>query len=74
MIPVMREPTGAIDGVNKIFYTPTAYVLGSLRVWHNGVLLRGDLDDGWIEHGSSRFEMKEPPQAGDTLTVYYLST
>lgn len=71
-LPVIRHPSGAIDGFNTIFYTPTAYLSGSLRVWRNGVLLRADLVDGWVELGAGKFQMKEPPKAGDTLTVYYV--
>lgn len=69
--PVFVPAIGVINGFNTIFYCPTGYAPGSLRVWWNGVLMRADLGDGWIELGSGKFQMKEPPAVGDTVSVFY---
>jgi len=71
-LPVIRVLSGVFNGVNTVFVTPSAYLAGSVQVWRNGVLLRADADDGWVELGHRRIAMKTAPVAGDTLAAYYV--
>lgn len=74
--PVFTVAVGAIDGVNVFFFTPTPYTPGTLAVFLNGVLLRKDYDNGWIDINpvTGAFETKEAPRTADTLQVFYLDT
>lgn len=61
---------GAINGVNKDFTLAIPYKAGTLRVWINGVLVRDDDDDGWVETSSIAFQLKEAPLTDDRVQVY----
>lgn len=68
-----ETPTGTIDGVNRVFHTSVPYIPGSLAVWHNGLLLVPDDDDGWTETdpGTGEFELKEAPLTFARLRVVF---
>lgn len=63
--------TGPINGTNTIFQTGAPYLPGSTVVFLNGRALRGDWDNGWIELGSDKIQMKEAPVLGDSIQVYF---
>ena len=65
------EPIGAIDGINRLFRTPTNYQPGTLRVFRN-ILIRSADDNGFDEIPPDKFEMKVPPLEGDMLYVRYI--
>jgi len=70
----IEVPTGLINGSNTTFFTSVAYQPGTLRVYHNGELIRNDDDDGVIEISPSTGELQTriPYPNNDTLDVRYL--
>lgn len=68
---VIETALGPVNGINTKFTTSVMYVPGSLQVWLNGLLKRRDFDDGWVELGSNKFEMKEAPITGDVVQAYF---
>lgn len=73
MGPIFRKLDGPTNGSNKLFFTPTDYVTGSVQVFVNGILLEKDLLNGWRELGNRKIVLNEAPLDGDTLQAYYLS-
>lgn len=69
----MKEVVGIIDGFNQDFATVAPFVAGTLQIWHNGVLIRDDLDNGFVETDplNGTFQMKEAPRSGDVLFSFY---
>ena len=78
--PRFEVPTGAVDGVNTVYYVSLPYVAGSTAVWLNGILLERTLDDGWTESDPSTGEitLKEAPQGSgacpDVIQVFFKDT
>lgn len=72
--PVLEDAIGVVDGVNQYFSTSMDYTPGTLQVWINGILVRPQDADGFIETGSNTFQMKEVPMVGDLLRVFYIDT
>jgi hypothetical protein len=79
--PKLVPAIGAIDGVNKDFATPTQFIPGTTRVFHNGVLLDPSGDDtdfdgdGWTEQSDNlTIRMNFPPRTDDTMFIYYEDT
>jgi len=70
--PTFDIPTGAVNGVNRIFYVPVDYKSGSVQVWVNGLLHVRHGQNGWSEMGGRKIQMHEAPKSGDYLTVYYI--
>ena len=66
---VNQSVTGAINGVNKIYTTPTTYVAGSLEVFRNGVLQVPGTD--YTETTDTTFTFVTAPTGGNTLRVNY---
>ena len=64
--------SGVTNGFNTLFTTPSSYAPGSLVVFLNGQALIRTNNDGWIELGGNRIQMKIAPTAGDDLQAYYL--
>jgi hypothetical protein len=62
---------GTVDGVNRDFQTGAPYLLGSTVVFLNGMALRRDWDNGWVELGSDKIRMNEAPITGDALQIYF---
>jgi hypothetical protein len=71
--PLFKRLDGVTDGLNRVFYTEVPYIIGTVRVFRNGILIEGSLDDGWIEQGGNKILMKEPPSDGDRMQVFYES-
>jgi hypothetical protein len=72
--PVLEAAIGDIDGDNDTFQTSEAYTTGTVRVYHNGLLLQQSAlpDEGVTELGGVDFRVVPTPLVGDTLHVYYL--
>lgn len=68
---LIESAAGPVNGFNTVFLSSVAYVPGSVQVWLNGLLKRRDYDDGWIELGSNKIRLKEAPQVGDVVQVFY---
>lgn len=69
--PTFEIPTGAINGVNRVFYVAVDYKAGTPRVWLNGLLHVKHGQDGWTEEGGRKLRLHEAPRTGDTVQVYY---
>jgi len=69
---VIKALTGAVDGVNKVFETPTRFVAGTLRVVWNGQVYEPDDDKwGWTETSDVLIELKQAPRTGDVIQAFY---
>lgn len=73
MNPQFEIPGGSVNGTNRNFTTSVDYRPGTLQVWHNGLLLRKDITDGWVETGSNSFRMHIAPRVDDKLQVFFIS-
>jgi len=62
-------PSGAIDGINRIFTTAYSYAAGKLGVYLNGIRQRRPND--YSETGSQTFQFLNAPLTGDSLSVDY---
>lgn len=81
--PRFEVALGVSDGVNLVFFTPTApYLPGSVAVFLNGQLKRADFMDGWAETNPVTGEVTlliaplpaafgNPP---DVVQIFYLDT
>lgn len=60
------------DGSNRVFFTPTQYRTGTIRVFANGIMY-GPADDywGWTEDGMTSIELINAPRVGDVLAAFY---
>ena len=63
---------GVCDGRNRVFRTRQPYFGKTLHVFLNGMLQLAAANDGWVELGTDRFLMKEPPLIDDVVAVCYL--
>ncbi len=63
-------PAGAINGVNDTFTTASNFATGTLRVYKNGVRMKGGGVD-FAETGSGSFQMTIPPASGTIFIVDY---
>jgi len=70
--PRIETPSGTINGANKTFFVAADYLPGSTRVYLNGVLLLPSLVDGHTELGDKKLNLKEAPDPGDVVRVYYI--
>lgn len=64
--------TGTVDGFNRTFESPTAFVAGSVRVFVNGQAQ--DKDDGrlgWVELNDHTIRMFVAPKNLDFLQAFY---
>lgn len=62
-------PGGTINGTNTAFTTASSFATGSLRVYKNGIRLKGSGND--FTEGSSGFTMVVAPATGTILVVDY---
>ena len=78
--PRLVATVGAINGVNRDYAVPSPYISGTVRVFHNGVLLDPDGDhpgpdgDGWVEINAPTnlvIRLNFAPRDGDTVFIYY---
>lgn len=67
----LESAVGVVNGVNVTFNTVLPYLSSSLEVFVNGMLRRNQDQDGWVETGANEFQLKEAPQVGDRVTVFY---
>lgn len=71
--PVTNEvPGGTINGTNDDFTTAVDYVPGTLKVFKNGVRMKGSGAD--FTETSGGFTMVTPPATGTVLLVDYYTT
>lgn len=70
---VIEVPTGAIDGVNRVFTVSQAYVAGSARHLYNGMPIAPEGEDGLEETSPSlgTVTLKEAPQVNDSIEIMY---
>src|SRR5262252_1620814 len=68
---IMGEaPTGALNGINKIFTAANAFAPNSLEVFLNG--LRQRRVDDYTEISSTQFQFVAVPRATDTISIDYI--
>lgn len=71
--PHFEVPIGAINGSNLVFTLSQGFQPSTTAVFVNGVLMRRDLDDGWIEtdsvHGVVTFKIA--PAVGDVVQIFF---
>lgn len=76
-LPTFEVAVGVIDGVNVAFTTPSAipYRAGSVAIFINGQLKRGDYADGWVETnpGTGLVTLDEAPQVGDVVQIFFIN-
>lgn len=70
--PRIEVPSGNINGANRDFLTSVDYRPGTVRVFLNGQLKAGALNDGWFELGTNRVRLKEAPLTEDVIQIYYI--
>jgi hypothetical protein len=68
---VIEIASGLVDGLNTVFQLAAPYISGSVEVFLNGQAKRQDYDDGWSELGGNKIQMKQPPELGDVVQVFY---
>jgi hypothetical protein len=75
-IPRFEVPSGAINGTNMVFTVSVPYLMGSSAVFINGMLMRPDYDDGWIETDPAVGEvtLKVAPLVLDVVQIFFLDT
>lgn len=66
----LKDLTGTVDGVNRDFYVPAAFLPvdpDSERLFWRGIARVKSYDDGWtvIDYATGHIEMKEAPELGD---------
>lgn len=65
-----ETPNGAIDGLNRNYYTNNNYMAGTLSIFLNGLRQRTAADYAVL--GQNGFQMNLAPFMGDTLSVDYI--
>lgn len=65
--------SGAVNGVNRQFGTPTAFQPGRIRViWNGQIYEPGDDKWGWTELSDTTVELDLAPRTGDVIEAHYL--
>jgi hypothetical protein len=68
----MLALVGEADGINRIFETPSKFVVGTLRVFVNGQACEATDDrKGWHEQSDNVVVMTRAPRSGDVLQAFY---
>lgn len=67
-----EEPTGAVNGSNKKFYTASNYIPRSVQLYLNGMRLKRTED--FNETGVNEITFVEAPGSGDRILVDYSIT
>ena len=70
--PRFETPPEPVDGLNAVFTTSVPYLYKSVRVFRNGLLLRKDLSDGWVEDPPTKVHLLETPRVTDIIRLYYV--
>lgn len=70
----LEIPTGAINGVNRVFTVSRSYITQSVAVYFSGTLHRADNTDGWVETSPllGTITLNEAPLIGDDIQVLFL--
>ncbi len=74
MRAVIEPAIGTPNGVRTVFRTSVHYIPGSLRAFVNGLLMRKDLEDGWVELGNRKIQTNLVLESSDVLQLYYASS
>lgn len=71
--PHFEVPIGAINDSNLVFTLSRGYQPNTTAVFINGVLMRRDLDDGWLETASASgvVTLKVAPSTGDIVQIFF---
>ena len=68
----IKRLSGAADGVNKIFETPSPFLPGTLRAFRNGVAYEADDDVwGWTELSVTQIEFTTAPMEDTVVQAFY---
>lgn len=63
---------GSVDGVNRVFTTPSRFVSASVRAVVNGQVYESDDDNyGWTELTDQTIEFTNAPLTGDVVQAFY---
>lgn len=75
-LPRFEVASGTIDGVNTTFYVSVPYAPNTVAVLLNGMAVRKDYANGWIETDPTlgKLDLKEAPLQGDILQVFFSYT
>lgn len=65
-------PAGAVNGANANFTTANNFVVGSTRVFLNGLRQRRGGTYDYTEEGDNGVSFNDPPQTSDTILVDYI--
>lgn len=72
MATVVNTLIGDVNGVNKVFTTPTAYAAGSLRpIWNGSVYEQADARFGCVEDSNTQITLTLAPYAGEVIQAIY---
>jgi hypothetical protein len=66
-----EEPIGAVDGTNRVYSTTSPFLLGTLRVYLNGIRQKAGTTNDYSVLSSSSFEFVRAPRIGDLLLLDY---
>jgi len=65
--------TGAVNGVNRNYAAPSAFVTGTAKVVINGVTYAAsDSYWGFVETSSTTIRMTTPPKTGFVMQLFYV--
>ena len=68
---VIQTAMGAVDGLNQDFRVTVMYAPNSTGVFINGQAKCRTWDDGWDELGNNKVRLKQAPQLGDVVQIYF---
>lgn len=72
MAAVIRQLTGDVNGVNKIFTAPSPFVAGSFRpIWNGSVYEQGDVRFGCAEDSDTQVTLTIAPLTGEVIQGFY---
>ena len=67
-----EEPSGTLDGENKIFNLTNEYLPGLTEIFLNGLRVKVGQDHDYVESGPDEITMNYPPEEEDNLLVNYV--
>ena len=66
--------TGLRNSVNTVFTLSANFIVGSTRVFLNGLRLTPGINYDYVETAPNQITFTNPPDNGDLITVDYLTT
>lgn len=72
MRAVVEPGIGTPNGIRTLFRTSSPYLVGSVRMFVNGLLMSKDLEDGWSELGDRKVQTKLVLDPSDIVQFYYI--